>query len=230
MLLLICVVPLTILLAYLLIMTNKISSEYDGIVRRITKANAYNINFKEDMDYVMYIIVVNSERAEELVDTEQPHRMIQAAREVFGELYEEADSEYAANRLSSILNSEKLAAEINKQACKSNIVMPVLLEVNMGREAGKGGVIPEEADNECAIIQTYKTVRLDGIMCVFPKNAKENLYAEAESLYNRLQEKYNLKILSMGMSDDYVTALKHGANMIRLGRAIFGERGKFYER
>ena len=60
MLLLICVVPLTILLAYLLIMTNKISSEYDGIVRRITKANAYNINFKEDMDYVMYIIVVNS--------------------------------------------------------------------------------------------------------------------------------------------------------------------------
>ena len=65
MLLLICVVPLTILLAYLLIMTNKISSEYDGIVRRITKANAYNINFKEDMDYVMYIIVVNSERAEE---------------------------------------------------------------------------------------------------------------------------------------------------------------------
>lgn len=45
------------------------------VVRRITKANAYNINFKEDMDYVMYIIVVNSERAEELVDTEQPHRM-----------------------------------------------------------------------------------------------------------------------------------------------------------
>ncbi len=139
---------------------------------------------------------------------------------------------YIVDKVSLIqsVDSEKLAAEINKQACKSNIVMPVLLEVNMGREAGKGGVIPEEADNECAIIQTYKNVRLDGIMCVFPKNAKENLYAEAESLYNRLQEKYNLKILSMGMSDDYVTALKHGANMIRLGRAIFGERGKFYER
>lgn len=139
---------------------------------------------------------------------------------------------YIVDKVSLIqsVDSEKLAAEINKQACKRNIVMPVLLEVNMGRETGKGGVIPEEADNECAIIQTYKNVRLDGIMCVFPKNAKENLYAEAESLYNRLKEKYNLKILSMGMSDDYVTALKHGANMIRLGRAIFGERGKFYER
>lgn len=139
---------------------------------------------------------------------------------------------YIVDKVSLIqsVDSEKLAVEINKQACKRNIVMPVLLEVNMGRETGKGGVIPEEADNECAIIQTYKNVRLDGIMCVFPKNAKENLYAEAESLYNRLKEKYNLKILSMGMSDDYVTALKHGANMIRLGRAIFGERGKFYER
>lgn len=139
---------------------------------------------------------------------------------------------YIVDKVSLIqsVDSEKLAVEINKQACKRNIVMPVLLEVNMGREMGKGGVIPEEADNECAIIQTYKNVRLDGIMCVFPKNAKENLYAEAESLYNRLKEKYNLKILSMGMSDDYVTALKHGANMIRLGRAIFGERGKFYER
>ena len=132
MLLLICVVPLTILLAYLLIMTNKISSEYDGIVRRITKANAYNINFKEDMDYVMYIIVVNSERAEELVDTEQPHRMIQAAREVFGELYEEADSEYAANRLSSILKSldtlEDRVEEIEKDALVTG-----LYETNMER-------------------------------------------------------------------------------------------------
>ena len=104
-LLLVCLVPLTILLAYLLVMTNKISSEYDGIVEKITKANTYNINFKEDMDYVMYIIVVNSERAKELVDTEQPHKMIEEARTVFGELLTEADSEYAKNRLSGILKS-----------------------------------------------------------------------------------------------------------------------------
>ena len=139
MLLLICVVPLTILLAYLLIMTNKISSEYDGIVRRITKANAYNINFKEDMDYVMYIIVVNSERAEELVDTEQPHRMIQAAREVFGELYEEADSEYAANRLSSILKSldtlEDRVEEIEKDALVTGLYETNMEELRMGIRA-----------------------------------------------------------------------------------------------
>lgn len=104
-LLIICLLPLTVMIMYLLFMTNQMSSEYDGIVERITKANAYNINFKEDIDYVMYIIVVNSERAEELVDTELPHQQIEEAREVFTELMEEADSEYARNRLSGILKS-----------------------------------------------------------------------------------------------------------------------------
>lgn len=139
---------------------------------------------------------------------------------------------YIIDKVSLIqsVDSERLLAEIDKQARNKNIVMPVFLEVNMGREAEKGGVMPEDVDNTCTIFQNYKNVRLDGLMCVFPKNASENLYSEAESIFNRLKEKYNLKILSMGMSDDYVTALKHGANMIRLGRAIFGERGKFYER
>ena len=160
MLLLICVVPLTILLAYLLIMTNKISSEYDGIVRRITKANAYNINFKEDMDYVMYIIVVNSERAEELVDTEQPHRMIQAAREVFGELYEEADSEYAANRLSSILKSldtlEDRVEEIEKDALVTG-----LYETNMERLDLNIRVLTELIQEQIQYYIYYETTNME---------------------------------------------------------------------
>ncbi len=160
MLLLICVVPLTILLAYLLIMTNKISSEYDGIVRRITKANAYNINFKEDMDYVMYIIVVNSERAEELVDTEQPHRMIQAAREVFGELDEEADSEYAANRLSSILKSldtlEDRVEEIEKDALVTG-----LYETNMERLDLNIRVLTELIQEQIQYYIYYETTNME---------------------------------------------------------------------
>ena len=75
-LLLICVIPLTVMITYLLFMINNVSSKYDHIVEKITKANAYNIGFKEDIDYVMYIIVVNSERAEELVDTQKPQKMI----------------------------------------------------------------------------------------------------------------------------------------------------------
>ena len=83
MLIFVCLVPLTILTIYLLSLISHFSERYDFIVKKITMANAHNIDFKEDMDYLMYIIVVNSERAKELVDTERPHVMIQEAREVF---------------------------------------------------------------------------------------------------------------------------------------------------
>lgn len=120
MLLLICLLPLTIVIIYLLAMFNRFSERYDVIVENITMANAYNINFKEDMDYLMYIIVVNSERAEELVDTEQPHIMINEAREVFQNLYEIADSDYARSRLNGILRSlntlEDRVEEIERDA------------------------------------------------------------------------------------------------------------------
>ncbi len=105
MLLAVCLIPLAAIVIYLLIMMNRFSSRYDLIVENITKANAYNIDFKEDMDYVMYIIVVNSERADELVDTKQPHAMIEEARDVFQNLYEEADTDYAKNNLKRILKT-----------------------------------------------------------------------------------------------------------------------------
>ena len=105
MLLAVCLIPLAAIVIYLLIMMNRFSGRYDLIVENITKANAYNIDFKEDMDYVMYIIAVNSERADELVDTKQPHAMIEEAREVFQDLYEEADTDYAQNSLKRILKT-----------------------------------------------------------------------------------------------------------------------------
>lgn len=105
MLLLVCLVPLTVMIIYLLVTLNRFSERYDVIVENITMANAYNINFKDDMDYLMYIIVVNAERAEELVDTEQPHVMIAEARKVFQNLYEIAEADYARNRLNGILRS-----------------------------------------------------------------------------------------------------------------------------
>lgn len=123
MLLLVCLAPLAALIINLLVMLHQFSGRYDVIVENITIANAYNINFKEDMDYLMYIIVVNSERAEELVDTEQPHIMIEEAREAFQKLYELADSNYPKIRLQRILKSldtlEKRIEEIEADALVS---------------------------------------------------------------------------------------------------------------
>ncbi len=159
-LLLICLLPLTILITYLLVMTNKVSSEYDNIVEKITKANGYNINFKEDMDYVMYIIVVNSERAEELVDTEQPHRMIEEAREAFSELLDEADSEYAKNRLDGILKSldtlEDRVGEIEADALISGSY-----ETNMERLDLDIRVLTELIQEQIQYYIYYETMNLE---------------------------------------------------------------------
>ena len=123
MLLLVCLIPLTVMIVYLLFLINRFSAQYDGIVTNITGANAYNLTFKEDMDYLMYIIAVNAERAEELVDTERPYLMIDEAREDFGELYDRADADYARNCLNGILKSlnslEDRVREIEEDALVS---------------------------------------------------------------------------------------------------------------
>ena len=82
MLLLVCLIPLTVMIVYLLFLMNRFSAQYDGIVTNITGANAYNLTFKEDMDYLMYIIAVNAERAEELVDTERPYLLSKGRKPV----------------------------------------------------------------------------------------------------------------------------------------------------
>lgn len=105
MLAMVCLVPLGIMVVYLLITVSRFSDRYDAIVSNITMANTYNINFKEDMDYLMYIIAVNAERAQELVDMEQPHIMIDEARQVFQGLYEITDEEYSKNQLKRILKN-----------------------------------------------------------------------------------------------------------------------------
>lgn len=120
MLLVICLLPLGIMVVYLLVTMNRFSERYDTIGENIAVANKYNITFKEDMDYIMYIIVVNSERAGELADTERPHVMIGEAREAFRGLYAVTEEEYPRNQLRRILKCldtlEDRVAEIEEDA------------------------------------------------------------------------------------------------------------------
>lgn len=151
MLLLVCLLPLTMLITYLLVMTNNVSVQYDEIVEKITKANEYNINFKEDLDYAMYIIVVNAERAGEIIDTDKPLQMIDEALEVFGTLSKEADTEAARTRLSGIIKSldtlRDRVSEIEESALISGSY-----EINMERLDLDIRVLTELIQNE---IQYY---------------------------------------------------------------------------
>ena len=111
MLLVVCLIPLTIMILYLVIMMQRFSVRYDEVVENITKANAYNIDFKEEMDYQMYIIVANSERADELIDIEGPEKLITEARTVFTGLYNSASEEFAGQWLQRILRSLDILEE-----------------------------------------------------------------------------------------------------------------------
>ncbi|MDD3795025.1 MAG: histidine kinase [Lachnospiraceae bacterium] len=114
-LVLVSFVPFTLMVVFLLAMVNRFSQRYDVSVENITKANAYNITFKENVDYTMYIIVVNSERADELVDTNQPHELIDSARTVFQTLEDDSEDDYAKNQLKGIVKSlNSLEKQVNE--------------------------------------------------------------------------------------------------------------------
>ena len=116
----ICFIPLLVIALYLIIMLYRFSERYDETVQNITTANEYNLELKEQVDYTMYIIVVNSERAEELVDVEAPQQLIAQAMDDFEKLYNVTGASYAKNKLQRILQSlqslENSVEEIRKDA------------------------------------------------------------------------------------------------------------------
>lgn len=141
---------------------------------------------------------------------------------------------YIVDKVSMIhsLDSVRLAEEIEKRCAEKNKVMDVLIELNVGQEENKGGVMPSEFDELAEKISSFKHIRVRGIMTIGPICAKESEYSEyfkktyhffIDILPKKIHNIYN-PILSMGMSDSYNVALECGSTMIRPGTAIFGHR------
>ncbi len=111
-------------------------------------------------------------------------------------------------------------------------VQPVLLEVNVAGEATKFGVAPEqvgEAPEQVGAIvaraRELAGVRLCGLMTVAPRVADPEEVRPVFRALRELAERHGLAELSMGMTDDFEVAIEEGATMVRIGRALFGERG-----
>ena len=129
------------------------------------------------------------------------------------------------------LDSTRLADEIEKQCAKINKVMPVLIEVNISQEINKSGISVEELDSFIQYCLQKEHLDVQGLMCVGPLEGDdsdtERCFQQMKQLFDQCKETYGeqyFKYLSMGMSDDYQIAIKHGSNMIRLGTIIFGKR------
>lgn len=130
------------------------------------------------------------------------------------------------------VDSLALLAEIDRQAEKKGIVQDVLLEVNVGAEESKSGFTPEEIPEMIARAAEFSHVCIRGLMAIPPicNLPEENLpyFRIIHKLFIDICEKkydnVRMDFMSMGMSGDYTAAISCGANMIRVGTAIFGRR------
>jgi pyridoxal phosphate enzyme (YggS family) len=122
------------------------------------------------------------------------------------------------------LDSVKLAKEINTQSEKNGVITDVLIEVNIGNEDSKGGVSQGELRGLAESVKELENIRFRGLMAIPPPFAPENLYGELQKLYERTKSDYGIDTLSVGMSDDYTTAIKYGSTLVRIGSGLFGKR------
>ena len=134
------------------------------------------------------------------------------------------------------LDSIKLLNQIEKEYEKINLAANVLIEVNIGREENKTGILSENIEDLINEIENCKYVKVLGLMAIIPKGDEINCinyFKEVKELFDRISKiKYkniNMKYLSMGMTSDYEYAVREGSNMIRIGEGIFGKRNYFKE-
>lgn len=141
---------------------------------------------------------------------------------------------YIVGRVSLIhsVDTYRLAEEINIQAKKKNIIVPILVEVNIAGEDSKFGTSAEDAILLVDEIAKLENVRIQGLMTIAPNvaDAEENrpyfrkIKQLSVDIMNKNIDNVSMKVLSMGMTGDYTVAIEEGATLIRVGTGIFGER------
>ena len=114
-----------------------------------------------------------------------------------------------------------LAQELSKRAKAAGLVQRVLLEVNVGREPQKAGVLPENVRALLEQVRALPAIACEGLMCIPPAEGDPRPWFRQ---LRQLGKEHGLPELSMGMSADYEAAIEEGATLIRVGTAIFGER------
>lgn len=125
------------------------------------------------------------------------------------------------------VDSLKLAEVISEEACKIGKVQNILLQVNNACEEQKFGFSKSDIFEEFPKIQKLSGINLAGLMNIAPLNASDDeldfLFEEIAQIKSKLEQKYTCKLenLSMGMSQDYKIAVRHGATMLRIGRKLF---------
>lgn len=129
------------------------------------------------------------------------------------------------------LDSVKLLKELEKRYSKQNLYADTLIEINIGREESKSGILFENLDQLLSECEKCSNVRVKGLMAVIPigdEKSNRKYFSQMKELFQKLKnanlKNIEMKYLSMGMTGDYKIAISEGANIIRIGQGIFGKR------
>lgn len=130
------------------------------------------------------------------------------------------------------LDRLRLAKELNRRSQAAGIVTPTLVQVNVGREETKGGLLPEELLPFVEEVRQLEGIKILGLMAIPPfcedPQAARPYFAKLRELYNQVAAEgwpeVEMRWLSAGMSSDFQVAIEEGANMVRVGTGIFGAR------
>jgi len=130
------------------------------------------------------------------------------------------------------VDSIEIASEIDKRCAQIGKIMPVLIEVNSGREKQKSGILPEGVGQLASEISAFPNIRVMGLMTMGPRfgNPEDSrpYFVETRKIFEKIKKlnlpNIEMKYLSMGMTNSYRIAVEEGANIVRLGSKIFGER------
>ena len=131
------------------------------------------------------------------------------------------------------LDNLKLAEELEKRFSKVDRIIEVLIEVNIAREPQKAGVLPEDVIPFVKeVSERFRYIKIKGLMTMGPfvdePEKLRPLFKETKKIFDRIRgmriKNVDMEILSMGMSDSFLIAVEEGANMVRIGTAVFGKR------
>ncbi|MBR1730878.1 MAG: YggS family pyridoxal phosphate-dependent enzyme [Ruminococcus sp.] len=191
-----------------------------------------------DADVINYAIslglkYIGENKVQELLSKYDSYNLNDASLQFIGHLQSNKVRQIVGKvDLIQSVDSVKLAKEISKQSVKNNVHTDVLVEVNIGMEESKSGVMPENLHELLDEIKDFENISVKGLMTIPPicdsKQKILKFFSKMNNIFIDISSKnidnISMDILSMGMSADYYEAILSGANMVRVGSSLFGAR------
>nr|WP_312811534.1 YggS family pyridoxal phosphate-dependent enzyme [Sedimentibacter sp.] len=221
----------------------------DGILERIADVCERSGRNPDDITLIAVSKTVNADRAREAVEAGILNLGENRVQELTDKYEKLSDTEvkwhmighlqknkvkYIIDKVELIhsVESIELANEINKRAEKNNLKVNILVELNIGEEESKFGISEESVYDFVKSLEQFENINVLGIMTVAPfaEDPEEIrwVFKKMKVIFDKLSsmniKNSNMKFLSMGMTNDFEIAIEEGANIIRIGTAVFGER------